>query len=423
LFSANATESGWDLASIQAVSIKTGQKKIIQRGAYFGRYLPNGYLTYLRESSLYGMPFDIDRMQVKGPPATLLEDIAASAYGGGQLDFSRNGTLVYLAGKAAQTKHQLLWLDPSGRSERLFAQLDHFSSPVLSPDGKRLAATTGPGGGDLYVFDLEREISTKLTNAGRAIGAIWAADGNHLIYSTLPGKNSGMMWIRADGSAEPQMLAPADLQVPLIPYCISPGGRRIYFERPEEATGPGHLLSVTIDARDPDHPKAGEPEIVLDEPVTGASISPDGRWLAYTSRNSGLSQIFVRPLDVDGKPKTGLWQVSATGGGHPVWSRAGHQLLFVTPDNHLMVVDYSVTGDSFQALKPRLWMNRTIGTSMMGNAPVDTGFRSYDLTKDGKRIVSWDPDEERDNAKTNLHIILLTNWFDEVDRRFALTGH
>jgi Tol biopolymer transport system component len=229
-----------------------------------------------------------------------------------------------------------------------------------------------------------------------------------------------MMWIRADGSAEPQMLAPGDLQSPVVPYCMSPDGRRIYFERLQEAEG--RLSSVTIDTRDPDHPKAGEPEIVLSQFVSDASVSPDGRWLAYTPRNSGLSQILVRPLDADGKPKTGLWQISANGGGHPLWSRAGRQILFVSPDNHVMAVEYSASGDSFQALKPRLWLEKPIGTSMMGYAPFAMGNRSYDLTADGKRIITWDPDEVRESAKANLHIAVLTNWFGEVERRFAHRG-
>jgi serine/threonine-protein kinase len=416
LFSANATETGWDQSSVQVVWVKTGRKRVIQHGAYFGRYLPNGYLVYVRQSSLYGMPFDLDRMQPKGPPATLLEDVAASAYGGGQLDFSRNGTLVYLAGKTAQNKHQLLRIDASGKSERLFAPAENLSGLALSPDGKQLAVTIGRGDLDRYVFDLQREISTKLATTGASIGTIWAPDGKHLVYGTAPGKNSGIMWSRADGSIEPQMLVPGGLRVPVIPFCISPDGRRIYFQMLPR----GILSSVTIDTRDPDHAKAGEPEIVLNESVSGASISPDGRWLAYTSRNSGLPQIFVRPLGADGKPRGGLWQISASGGRQPLWSRAGRQLLFLSLDNHVMAVEYSVSADSFQALKPRSWTEKPIGTVNIGNAPFDA--YSYDLTGDGKHIITWDPDEVRDGAKTNLQITVRTNWFGEVERRFAHGG-
>jgi serine/threonine-protein kinase len=421
LFSASATQaSSWDQASVQVVWVKTGQKKVIQPGAYFGRYLPNGYLAYLRGSSLYGMPFDVGRMQPKGPPATLLEDVAASVFGGGQLDFSRNGTLVYLAGRAAQNKRQLSQIDGGGKSERLSAPAEPFSSLALSPDGKQLAVTLGlGGGGDLDVFDLQRGILTRLATAGAAYDPIWAPDGKHLVYSSADG-NSGMMWIRADGSAEPQLLVKRTSPAPVFPLCIAPDGHRIYFARPQGEQRRFEFSGVAVDISDPDHPKPGEPETVLNQSVTSASISPDGRWLAYTAQNSGVPQIFVRPLGAGGKSREGLWQVSAGGGQHPLWSRAGGQLLFVSQDNHVMAVDYSVSGDSFQAKTPRLWTEKPIGTTNTGAGPFD---RSYDLTADGKRIITWEPDEVRDRAKTNLHITVLTNWFGEVERRFAHAGH
>jgi serine/threonine-protein kinase len=417
LFSASATPTGWDQSSLQVVWVKTGQKKVIQQGAYFGRYLPNGYMTYLRGSSLYGMPFDIGRIAAKGPPATLLEDVAASVFGGGQLDFSRNGTLVYLAGRAAQNKRQLSQIDGGGKSERLSAPAEPFSSLALSPDGKQLALTVGlGGGGDLDVFDLQRGVLTRLATAGAAYDPMWAPDGKHLVYSSA---NGGMMWIRADGSAEPQLLAKRTSPTPVFPLCIAPDGHRIYFMRPQGGRRPVDLYSVAIDTSDPDHPKPGEPETVLNASVTGASISLDGRWLAYSAQTSGVPQIFVRPLGAGGKPREGLWQVSASGGAHPVWSRAGGQLLFVSQDNHVMAVEYSVRGDSFQARTPRLWTEKPIGTTNTSAGPFD---RPYDLTADGKHIITWDPDEVRDGAKTNLHIMVLTNWFGEVERRFAHAG-
>jgi hypothetical protein len=108
--------------------------------------------------------------------------------------------------------------------------------------------------------------------------------------------------------------------------------------------------------------------------------------------------------------------LSANGGAQPLWSRAGRQLLFVSPDNHVMAVEYSVSGDSFQALKPQAWTDRPIGTSVIRNSPFD---HSYDLIPDGKRIITWDPDEVHNSLKTNLHITVRTNWFGEVERRFA----
>jgi serine/threonine-protein kinase len=421
LFSANITESDWEQANIQVLSLKTGQRKTIQHGGFFGRYLPSGHLIYIHGGSLYGMPFDIERLEPKGPPATLLEDVAASTFGGGQLDFSRNGTLVYLSGKASSLTRPLVWIDAAGKKQPFFAAPGYFSGPTLSPDGKRLAVTML--GGDLWVYDLEREIPIKLALAGRAFGVVWAPDGRHLVYGTPPGKKSGgLMWIRADGSGEPQQLTQGDIQFPSLPYCVSPDGRHVIFGGPGS---PGMLgtKSVTIDTREPDHPKAGEPEpLLISARMGGVAISPDGRWLAYSAGDSGQPQVFVRPF-VDGKVAgNGMWQISAAGGAYPVWSKVSRQVLYESPDTGVMVVDYTADADSFHASKPRLWVDKRIGsTAITGNVPFNMGFRPFDLTPDGKRIITWEADEQ-EGAKVNLHVTMLVNWFDELRRRLPRSG-
>jgi hypothetical protein len=154
----------------------------------------------------------------------------------------------------------------------------------------------------------------------------------------------------------------------------------------------------------------------------GAAISPDGRWLAYSSGDSGPSQVFVRPF-ADGKiAGSGMWQISPAGGSFPVWSKASRQVLYLAPDYGVMVVDYAVDGDSFRASKPRLWVDKRIGSaSVPGNVPFDVGFRLFDLTPDGRRIIAWEADE-RQEAKVNLHVTMLLNWFDELRRRLPGTG-
>jgi serine/threonine-protein kinase len=157
----------WEEAHVEVLSLKTGQRKTVVRGGFYGRYLPSGHLVYLREGTLYGMAFDIDRLEPAGPPAALLEGIVASNYGGGQLDFSPNGTLVYLAGNPTmEAKRKLVWIDTGGKTQPFFAAPDRFNGPALSPDGKRLAIVIGATGrSDLWVYDLEREIPTKLPTA------------------------------------------------------------------------------------------------------------------------------------------------------------------------------------------------------------------------------------------------------------------
>jgi serine/threonine-protein kinase len=423
LFSASNSQSNWEEAHVEVLSLKTGQRKTVVPGGFYGRYLPSGHLVYLRGGTLYGMAFNIDRLEPAGPPATLLEGVAASNFGGGQLDFSRNGTLVYFAGNPSiEDKRKLVWIDAAGKTQPFFAPPDRFGSPALSPDGKRLAIGIGGfGGNDLWVYDLEREIPTKLPTAGHVfLGSVWAPDGRHLVYATQPSSNNGVMWMRADGGGEPERLTRDDTHLGQVANSVSPDGRFVLVFGP--GTGAQCLI---IDTADPDHPKAGAPEPLLSTSrILGGTISPDGRWLAYTSNASGTPQVFVRPFANGKIAGSGVSQISSAGGAYPVWSRPHqHQLLYVTSEGHIMVVDYTAEGDLFHFSKPRLWTDKQIGgATSLGGIPFGFGRPAFDLAPDGRRIIAWEPQEEPKQVKVNLHVMLLQNWFDELRRRLPPSG-
>jgi Tol biopolymer transport system component/predicted Ser/Thr protein kinase len=417
VFSASSSQTNWEEAHVEVLSLKTGQRKTVVHGGFYGRYLPSGHLVYLRGGTLYGMAFDIDRLEPAGPPATLLEGIAASAFGGGQFDFSRNGTLVYLTGNPSsiEAKRKLVWIDAAGKTQPFFATPDRFYGPALSPDGKRLAIAIG-GVGDLWVYDLEREIPTKLPAGRVLLGPVWAPDGKHLVYGSEPSANDGVMWIRADGGGEPERLTRDETHSGQVASSVSPDGRFVLI------TMPGRVAkTLTIDNTDPDHPKAGATEPLLNtSAIIGGIISPDGRWLAYTFGASGTLQVVVRPFANGKIAGSEAWQISAAGGAYPVWSRAARQLLYATSEGRIMVVDYTVEGDSFHALKPRLWTGKQIGT-IPGNSPFGAG-RLFDLTPDGRRIIALEPQEQPKEAKVDLHVTMLQNWFDEVRRHLPPSG-
>ena len=182
-----------------------------------------------------------------------------------------------------------------------------------------------------------------------------------------------------------------------------------------------NLQSLIIDTADPDHPKAGAFGPVSTSAIIGGTISPDGRWLAYTT--SGTPQVFVRPFANGKIAGSGVWQISAAGGAYPVWSRAAHQhqLLYATSEGRIMVVDYSVEGDSFHNSKPRPWANKLIGATS-ANTPLTLGGQLFDLTRDGRRIVAWEPQEQPEEANVDLHVTMLQNWFDELRRRLPPSG-
>jgi serine/threonine-protein kinase len=397
LFTASPTTQ-FDEAIIEAISLKTGQVKTLVRGGYYGRYLPSGHLVYVHQGALYGVRFDPDRLDVSGTPVPLAADLAADpTTGNGRFDFSMTGTFVYAAGKGI-TPPQAVWLDASGKTQSLLAN-QFMLLPRLSPDGKKLAFT-GPGP-DIYIHDLERDTTEQLTFSHSANAPIWAPDGRHIIYESS-GRGMIIYWMRADGTGDPQLLLDSPENA-VTAWSISPDGRRlIYFRRTAE-TG-FDLWTLPLDLSDPDHPKPGGPEVFLQTPYDEITprFSPDGRWVAYRSNESGTNQIYVRPFPAGGVAK---WQISTDDGLYPLWSNNERELFFETADNRIMVVDYRVEGNAFVHGKPRLWSNARLFYG---------GSVNLDLAPDGKRFIAlWEPDEGKGLAR----VTMLMNFFDEVRRK------
>jgi eukaryotic-like serine/threonine-protein kinase len=158
--------------------------------------------------------------------------------------------------------------------------------------------------------------------------------------------------------------------------------------------------------------RAGKPEVFLQTPADERypSFSPDERWMAYASDESGTYQVYVRAFP----DKGGKWQISNSDGTYPMWSRTAHDLFFEASDNHIMVAAYKVKGDSFVADKPRAWSEKQLGGGGFLNA-----VKNVDLAPDGKRIVALMPVETAEGQKARNNVIFLENFFDEVRRRTA----
>jgi serine/threonine protein kinase len=431
LFSANKLQSNWEEATIEVASLRTGERKTVQHGAFYGRYLPSGHLLYVRGGALYGMPWNADRLEPTGAPAMLVEDLAASTFGGGQFDFSRDGTFVYLRGRSQAPQRSILSFDTSGNS-RVLLSASMVSliggSVAIAPDGQRLAVLMGQGVPDLWVHDLQRQTSTRLTSTGNVIGVRWTPDGRYILYGTTPGRESGLLAIRADGTEEPRWLVKKkDAQFPNLPFSLSPDGRYvIYSEQGEtvEALRSGtpnvDLWSMEINSGMPEGPGTGRTEKLLAGPATenGAAVSRDGRWIAYNSTESGRPEIYVRPFSEGKIGSGGKWQVSVEGGAHAVWSPAARQLLFMTATEHIMVATWSTDGKTFKVGKPARWMQQPIISYISdANTPLGLMASPFDIMPDGGHIVApVSPDRPREK-QGNVHVVMLFNWFDELRRR------
>jgi serine/threonine-protein kinase len=400
IFTASPSIAVMHNSTIEAVSLKTGQIKILQRGGYYGRYLPSGHLVYVHQGVLFGIKFDPEKLEVKGTPVPLLDDVAANPLlGGGQFDFSATGTFVYEAGKSfAQTWH-VNWLDGSSKMQPLVAAPDAYTYPRLSPDGRKLALIVN---GDIYVHDLERGTASRLTFSGDTISPVWAPDGKHLVFQSVS-QGRRISWIRSDGAGDPQLLL--EQANNSTPWSFSHLGQLAYHERnPESGLD---LWTLPLDLTDPDHPKPSKPEPFLrtlnDETVP--QFSPDGRWIAYRSNESGSSEIYVRPYPAT---TVGKWPISTGGGTFALWSKNGRELFYETPDYRIMVVDYRVEGVSFVPAKPRPWSDKQL---------FYTGVFNLDLAPDGKRFAVLAQSEDTGPEKRSVHVVFLEHYFDELKRR------
>ncbi len=294
LYTASPSITGVENANILAADWKTGESKLVVRGGYYGRYLPGGYLLYIRQGVLLAAHFDISRLEVSGTAIPLVEDVAADTLAGdGRFAVTGApggaGTLVYLAGNAAAKAWQVNLVD-STHSVPLIAAAGAYYNPMFSPDGKRLALVVETQGMDIFVYEIARGAMTRLTSNGSSDRPVWTPDGSRIAHSS----KGGLWWVRSDGAAEPELLAGST--IPMVPWSFSPDGRRLaYFEvSPDTSYDLGIL---PIDLSDVNHPKAGKPQPFLHTPKAEACpvFSPDGQWIAYASNESGRNEIYVRP--------------------------------------------------------------------------------------------------------------------------------
>ncbi|MGA7225689.1 MAG: protein kinase [Candidatus Acidiferrales bacterium] len=405
LFTASPDNNFFGHASVDAAPLDTGIPKVLVENAYFGRYITGGFLAYVSQGTVFVAPFDAKALKVTGTAIPVMQGVNYDmANGSAQLSISRDGTAVHLDGGSAGENLNVVMMDRKGNASVLLTGQPEAASPRLSPDGKRLAFQQGTG--NIWIYDLERKTTSRVTlGTVGASAPLWTPDGQRLTYAhprrTSKGAGQAIYWERADGGSPEQSLIP-DTILNAYPTSWSPDGKVLALQRLSEKDGSCcEIWTVTLDATG----KPGEPQRMPG--VTrgfGPAISPDGRWLAYTSPESGIVQIYVVPFSGAG----GKWQVSTGGGVDARWSKTSHELFYLTA-KALVAAPYSVAGNSFQAGQPlSLFADRFEMRAPLG---------SYDVTPDGQHFVMFQITGGRKATPSGPTIAL--NWIDQMRQLVA----
>jgi Tol biopolymer transport system component/tRNA A-37 threonylcarbamoyl transferase component Bud32 len=411
LFTAHSGSlNSYEDATIAVQPLPGGTRKTLWRGGYYGRFIPTdgkrGHLVFIQRGVLYAARFDANQLVLEGTPVPILQNVAAdSASGAGRFDWAMAGMFAFRHGTGVEA-WSIAWLDSSSKMQPLLSKPVAYYSPRLSPDGRKLAVGIDNGKRmDLFIHDFERDTTSPLTFSGETnTDAIWAPDAAHLAFRSRSSGAFALWWIRADGAGSPQPLASGQIE-DLSANALSPKGDRLIYAQSDPATD-SDIWVIPIDVSDPDHPKAGPAEPFLRTPAseTRPAFSHDGRWVAYTSNDTGVMEVYVRPFILPASENGSKWRISTTGGFFPIWSRNGRELFYLSPENRIMVSDFVVRNNSFVASKARLWSSQQL---------LSVGYTNLDLAPDGKRFAILPAPATR----ANVRLTVLLNFFDELRRR------
>jgi hypothetical protein len=411
------TGGAFERASIVAQLLPKGPRKVVQRGGYHGRYLRSGHIVYIRDGTLFAAPFDLDRLELTSPPVPVIEGVTAVPQNAGaQFSFSDSGTLVFLPGKGAAGGVPIQWMEKDGKTEPLRALAGDYNNIRFSPDGERLAMDLREGRErDVWVYEWGRDTMSRLTfDPGVDASPVWTPDGRRIAFASARADKvtPNIYWQRADGTGEAERLT--ESKNPQSPTSWHPSGKFLAFtERGPQTNWDISILPMEGD--DASGWKPGQASVFLNSPLNEveAAFSPDGRWLAYRSDESGRWEIYVRPFPGPG----GKWLVSTAGGTLPTWSRYRKELFYrlFEVEAPLMVASYAAEGNSFRAEKPWQWSPGLVA----GRGGI-IGTRTFDVHPDGQRFAVLKVAEQQTQDKRDK-VVFIQNFFDEL-RRVAPVG-
>ena len=373
---------------IAVLDLETNGYTVLVPGGSHPRYASTGHIVYGAGGTLRAVPFDVARLEVTGNPVPVVEGVMMKTSGAANFGLSSTGSLVYAAGGGGgSTIVSLVWVDRDGNEEPVALEPRRYGEFSLSPDGTRVAIRLDDSEGtDVWLYDLTRDTFTRLTfDPAMETFPTWTPDGARVAFGSLV---APLSWKAADGTGAVEQLGERELQ---FPQAFTPDGKTVVFtqaNRPNDDLG---LMSL-------DGERTSTPLLDSTFNERNAALSPDGRWLAYESNESG------GPFP---EVNAGRWQISNDEGRWPVWSPNGDELFFRDPSG--VVALTFVTDPTFTpGALTHLFAWEFVGSPNRKMAASPDGNRFLML-----KSASSDTDDEDAPAP---QIILTLNWFDELRR-------
>lgn len=404
LFTLSTREAeSFDDARIAVVDTKSGVQKILIEGGTHPRYSPSGHLIYARSGNLIAVRFDPDRLAVIGQPFTALEGVVMSVNSGvANYDISASGDLIYVPGVADKALRTLVWVDRNGSAEPVSSlPARAYLHPRLAPDDRQLAIEVEGSNHDFYTYDFTRAVFSKMTTDGESHWPVWSPDGGRIVFRTGRMMAFRMEMMPADRSRPPEPLPGEGRSQNAESW--APDGHAIAYTATTEQAG-SHIMVASLEGD-----RKSQRFLDINAPAGSPKFSPDGKWLAYCSNESGKAQVYVQAYPGPGA----RIQVSNDGGTDPVWKRTGGELYFRDGDK-MMAVAVS-TSPTFSSGRPRmLWQSRYSHGMSTSCGPAGATSSNYDVTADGKRFLMI-KDEAPDTALSK-QIVVVLGWADELRR-------
>jgi eukaryotic-like serine/threonine-protein kinase len=373
-------------AAIFVASLDGTDRKLLLKNDSNAAYAAPGFLLFARETTLMAQPFDAARLQLSGEPFPVAEQVTFTGqYSYSNFSISETGTMVFCSGSVSN--RQLVWFDRQGKSLGPVGPPGEYNDIVLSPDEKRVATQRiVSGNSDIWLLDLARGLPSRFTfDAATEDDPVWSPDGSTIVFSSTRNGRFDLYRKVSSGAGNEELLSKSEADKEGTDW--SADGRFVLFDQAGSNGGTDiWILPLFGD---------GKPYSLLQTPFSEyqAHFAPDGKWFAYTSNESGRSEVYVQSFP----PSGGKWQVSTGGGAQPHWRRDGKELFYLAPDRKLMAVEVKM-GSTFETSAPKTLFQTQV---VRYEAP-----NRYVVTGDGQRFLVNSPVEEV--SQTPITVVL--NW-------------